>query len=310
MQQSVNRIRGLDLFSGIGGISMALSPWVQTIAYCECEPYAQAVLMERMQSGDLDIAPIWDDIRTLNREILDNEIDIIFGGFPCQDISVAGNGKGLAGERSGLFFEIMRLAKEYKPSFIFLENVPAITGRGLDTVATEITSLGYDCRWGVLSAYDVGAPHQRERWFCLAKAVADTGCERRQQESRGSPCDEVTNAGRPTKSNNIVERNGESNRARQISSALADTSCNGLQGLRPLRFEESSLSQRLPRCDSEGTGNFWETVADVRRVVDGLPYRMERIKALGNSVVPQAVQEAFVRLISSTEPVAVVKGDK
>jgi site-specific DNA-cytosine methylase len=93
---------------------------------------------------------------------------IIYGGFPCQDLSCAGNGKGLAGERSGLFFEILRLARETNPRFIFLENVPAIRTRGAATVVKELASLRYDCRWGLLSAYDVGAPHKRERWFLLA----------------------------------------------------------------------------------------------------------------------------------------------
>ena len=162
-------IYGLDLFSGIGGLSLALSPWVKPIAYCEKDRYAQSVLLSRMQHNEISTAPIWDDITTLLPSMLPRHgIDIIYGGFPCQDISVAGNGKGLEGERSGLFFEIMRLAKEIKPQFIFLENVPAIRTRGLGTVIQEFTSAGYDCRWGCLSAYDVGAPHFRERWFLLA----------------------------------------------------------------------------------------------------------------------------------------------
>jgi DNA (cytosine-5)-methyltransferase 1 len=84
-------MNGLDLFSGIGGISLALEPWVRTVAYCEQDRYAQGVLLSRMRSGGIDRAPIWDDVRTLNKSILPN-IDIIFGGFPCQDISVAGLG--------------------------------------------------------------------------------------------------------------------------------------------------------------------------------------------------------------------------
>ena len=89
-------MNGLDLFSGIGGISLALNPWVRTVAYCERDPYAQSVLLSRMQSSHIDYAPIWDDVQTLKGEELP-EIDIISGGFPCQDISVAGNGAGLAG---------------------------------------------------------------------------------------------------------------------------------------------------------------------------------------------------------------------
>ncbi|NCX93455.1 MAG: DNA cytosine methyltransferase [Gammaproteobacteria bacterium] len=126
-------MNGLDLFSGIGGIGLALEPWVRTVAYCEREPYAQGVLLSRMQSGDIDRAPIWDDVTTLRGDMLPR-IDIISGGFPCQDISVAGLGKGLAGERSGLFFEIARLVRECQPRFVFLENVPAIRTRGGERV--------------------------------------------------------------------------------------------------------------------------------------------------------------------------------
>lgn len=162
-------MNGLDLFSGIGGIGVALEPWVRTVTYCEQDRYAQGVLLSRMQSGDIDTAPIWNDVRSLTKDLLP-PIDIIFGGFPCQDISVAGAGKGLGGERSGLFFEIIRLTKETKPSFIFLENVPAIRTRGLREVIKAFTEIGYDCRWTCLSASSVGAPHKRERWFLLAHA--------------------------------------------------------------------------------------------------------------------------------------------
>lgn len=112
-------LNGLDLFSGIGGLTIALEPWVRPIAYCENDRYAQSVLLSRMRSGEIATAPIWDDVRTLRGDLFRDGVDIISGGFPCQDISVAGTGKGLAGERSGLFFEIVRLARELRPKFIF-----------------------------------------------------------------------------------------------------------------------------------------------------------------------------------------------
>lgn len=164
-------MNGLDLFSGIGGISLALSDYVKTVAYCEIERYCQAVLLSRMHTGELENAPIWDNITTLDSRELP-KIDIITAGFPCQDISCAGLGKGLEGKRSGLFFEIVRLAKEIKPKFIFLENVPAITSRGGLQVIKEIASLGYDCRWCIISAQSVGAMHKRERWFLLANSTS------------------------------------------------------------------------------------------------------------------------------------------
>jgi DNA (cytosine-5)-methyltransferase 1 len=172
-------LNGLDLFSGIGGLTLALSDWVRPIAYCENDRYAQSVLLSQMAVGNLPSAPIWDDIRTLNPNVL-GPIEIIYGGFPCQDISTAGLGRGLEGERSGLVFEMLRLVKEIKPTFVFMENVPAIRARGAERVGKELASLGYDCRWDLLSAYDVGAPHKRERWFLLAYAKGQ-GLETRGQ---------------------------------------------------------------------------------------------------------------------------------
>lgn len=166
-------LNGLDLFSGIGGLTLALAPWVRPVAYCENDRFAQSVLMSRMRDGTLPLAAIWDDVATLrsgNICTAETGVDIIFGGFPCQDISVAGNGAGLGGERSSLFFEIARLAGELRPTFVFLENVPAITTRGLPDVCLAFTALGYDCRWTVVSAAEIGAVHIRERWFLLAHA--------------------------------------------------------------------------------------------------------------------------------------------
>ncbi len=160
-------MNGLDLFSGIGGLTKALEDYVTPIAYCENDRYAQAVLLSLMQKGELVRAPIWNDVRSLQGSMLP-PIEIIYGGFPCQDISNAGCKEGLAGKQSGLFFEIVRLASEIRPAFIFLENVSAITVRGAERVVREFCRLRYDCRWGILSAYDVGAPHNRERWFFMA----------------------------------------------------------------------------------------------------------------------------------------------
>lgn len=123
-----------------------------------------------MRDGSLDDAPIWDDVRTLSAKHIRGPIDIIFGGFPCQDISVAGLNRGLGAERSGLFSEIMRLSQELKPKFIFLENVPAIRTRGLNHVGEWLASIGYDCRWDIVSAAEVGCCHIRKRWFLLAHA--------------------------------------------------------------------------------------------------------------------------------------------
>jgi DNA (cytosine-5)-methyltransferase 1 len=167
-------VNGLDLFSGIGGISIALAPWVRTIAYCEQDEYAQGVLLSRMRDGSLDRAPIFTDVRELRSEHFATKPSIIFGGFPCQDISIAKkDAKGLDGKRSALFFEVVRLTRELRPSFVFLENVPAITLRGLERVLLEFTALGYNCRWTIVSAGELGAPHLRERWWLLAHSMRE-----------------------------------------------------------------------------------------------------------------------------------------
>jgi DNA (cytosine-5)-methyltransferase 1 len=151
---------------------MALAPWVRPVAYCEVDRYCQAVLLSRMRDGSIPCAPIWDDVTTFVPELLPRSgIDIVYGGFPCQDISlISPTGEGLEGQRSGLFFEVARLVRETRPSFVFLENVAAIAFRGLDRVTSEFSALGYDCRWDMLRASDVGAFHRRERWWLLAHA--------------------------------------------------------------------------------------------------------------------------------------------
>jgi DNA (cytosine-5)-methyltransferase 1 len=259
-------VNGLDLFSGIGGISLALRPWVRTVAYCEQDRYAQGVLLSRMSEGKLCMAPIWDDVTTLNGSMLP-EIDIIFGGFPCQDISVAGRGEGLAGERSGLFFEIVRLAEEIKPTFIFLENVPAIRTRGLSTVGESLDSLGYDCRWTTLSAEEVGAPHLRNRWFLLAKNQDPATMQRTE-----------------------IER-GESDRDTERSKEMAHT--NG----HALRLKHRGSSGTGGKKENEPFGrSWWSTEPNVGRMAHGIPNRVDRLRCLGNSVVPLQAREAFKEL--------------
>lgn len=291
-------IYGLDLFSGIGGLTIALSEWVRPLAYCEIDPYARGVLLSRMYDRMLPRAPIWDDIRTLRgREFA--HIDLIYGGFPCQDISCAGTGKGLEGERSGLFFQILRIVSEVRPPWIFLENVPAITTRGLGTVTAEITKAGYDCRWTTLSAAEVGANHKRERWWLLAYSN-DSGFQierTEQQPARALElCEvEVSNADR----NGIRDEprrelweSGESE-AEFVndSPTIPYSSSEGLEGQR----EESSRTQK-EYCNI-GNESWWAVEPKVGRVAHGIPSRVDRIKGLGNAVVPLQAREAFKELM-------------
>lgn len=163
------KVSCLDAFSGIGGISLALKPYVETILYCEINGYCQSVLIERMKNGDLEKAPIHSDVKTLYISPKMN-VEMICAGSPCQDISQQGIQQGIKqGTRSGLFFELMRLVDE-NPSIqvLFLENVANITKCGMKEVVTELNSRGFQFCWKMVSASSKGAPHQRMRWFCLA----------------------------------------------------------------------------------------------------------------------------------------------
>lgn len=315
-------LNGLDLFSGIGGISLALEPWGRTVAYCENDRYAQSVLLSRMESGDIHTAPIWDDVTTLKGSMLP-KVDIIFGGFPCQDISVAGRGVGLEGKRSGLFYEIIRISQEIKPTFLFLENVPAITGRGLETVIREITEIGYDVRWTCLSAAEVGANHRRDRWWLLgySKHNGSHGSQERgsieeavfNNEEGKDEAREPERAGTSgVLSKSIVsESRRESERTRKsVRSAreesvpanatnlcenIPDTMRPGLQGQRE---ESSGISEEQSNTLNR---SWWDSEPSVGRVVNGLLYRVDRIKCLGNSVVPLQARTAFKELMGETK---------
>jgi len=279
-------MNGLDLFSGIGGITLALSEWVRSIAYCENDRYAQAVLLSRMDDGYLPKAPIWDDVRTLGRKQINVPVDIIYGGFPCQDISVAGKGVGITGERSGLFFEIIRLIDEFMPAFVFLENVPAIRTRGLDRVLQEFTQRRYDCRWTMLSAAEVGACHKRERWFMLAnsnstKLWEQSGwCSRKNRESKIQ-----------------FTIHGE-------KEFMAYPECIRLSGswkhvgqMHTEKIEIRKTNWVDHKCKTIQTN--WNVEPDVGRVANGILFTMDRIKCLGNSVVPLQAREAFKRLMGN-----------
>jgi DNA (cytosine-5)-methyltransferase 1 len=183
-------MRTLDLFSGIGGITLALHGVGETVAYCEIDPFATRVLRGRMDDGRLPTAPICDDVQRLDADWIRERtgaagVDAIVGGFPCQvrgaphcARSVAPRAAGfsrfglMAGydhAGSGLFAHIVRLCEALRPSLVFLENVPGIVAMGMDRVRAELgVRCGYELRWCVCSAEQVGAPHLRRRWFCLA----------------------------------------------------------------------------------------------------------------------------------------------
>lgn len=161
----------LHLFAGAGGgILAGQLLGHRCVCAVEWEAYAQAVLVARQNDGTFPPFPVWSDVQTFDGRPWRGVADIVVGGFPCQDISVAGSGTGITGERSGMWAHMARIVGEVRPSLVFVENSPVLTSRGLGTVLGDLAALGYDCRWTVLGAADVGAPHQRDRIWLLAHA--------------------------------------------------------------------------------------------------------------------------------------------
>lgn len=165
-------LRILDLYSGIGGFSLAferVNPEAfRTHAFCEIDKHAQQVLRKHWP-----LTPIFEDITKLNGNIFRNRIDIICGGSPCQDVSIAGKQKGLVDEngeitRSGLWVHYKRIIEEIRPKYVIIENVANLRNKGLATFIKDLSEIGYDCEWEIISARDVGAPHLRERIWIVA----------------------------------------------------------------------------------------------------------------------------------------------
>lgn len=168
---SKQSLRELALFAGAGGgiLGGHLLGW-RTVCAVEKDPYAAGVLLARQNDGCLAPFPVWDDVCTFDGRPWRGIVDVISGGFPCQDISVAGRGDGIDGERSGLWVEMARIVREVRPRYVFVENSPALTARGLGRVLGDLSALGFDAKWGIVAASDVGAPHRRERIWIVAHA--------------------------------------------------------------------------------------------------------------------------------------------
>lgn len=161
----------LHLFAGAGGgILGGMLLGHTTVCAVEIEPYCRKVLLQRQRDGILPKFPIWDDVQTFDGTPWRGKVDVVCGGFPCQDISAAGKGEGINGARSGLWSEFSRIIGEIRPGFVFVENSPLLVSRGLDRVLCDLAALGYDATWGVVGAHHAGAPHKRERLWIYSYA--------------------------------------------------------------------------------------------------------------------------------------------
>ena len=160
----------LHLFAGAGGGIIAdMMMGHNPVGAVEIDEYCCKILEQRQKDGWLPAFPIFKDVKEFDGSEIQEKVDVVCGGFPCQDISCAGKGAGITGTRSGLFYELTRICRNLRPRYLFLENSPFIVTRGLDAVLREISEMGYDAEWCCLPASEVGAWHKRERWWCLCK---------------------------------------------------------------------------------------------------------------------------------------------
>jgi DNA (cytosine-5)-methyltransferase 1 len=275
-----------SLFAGIGGFDLGLERAGMACEWqVEREPYAVRVLEKNWPNVRRH-----DDVCTFPPAEGNWAVDLICGGFPCQDISVAGKGLGLAGKRSGLWVEMHRIIGELRPRYVIVENVAALLSRGMETVLGDLSEIGYDAEWHVISACAVGAPHRRDRVWIVAYTVSERDAVRgdgasvppalacRGRDAGGS----VSDCGA-----------GCTQEPRKGASDVADTQC--LPGTQQLGYElrngwaGDACGGSVIAAGSQGNV-WWETEPAVGRVVDGVPHRVDRLRGLGNAVVPQIVE--------------------
>jgi DNA (cytosine-5)-methyltransferase 1 len=270
----------LDLFSGIGGFSLGLerTGGFETVAFCEIEEFPRRVLAKHWPK-----VPCYHDIRELSAARLAADgigVDAICGGFPCQDISIAGLGAGLEGERSGLWFEFARLIGELRPKYVIVENVSALLHRGVDAVLGSLAALGYDAEWHCIPACAVGAPHERDRiWI-----VANSRSGRQGQPGGGQ-----------------VEQPGRA-QAFGASEALADADEGDIERYGSLQMGRLPIASEIAN-DGYARRAQWGAEPGMGRVAYGVSHRVDRVGSLGNAVVPQ-IPELIGHAILSAERAA------
>ena len=309
----------LALFAGAGGgiLGGRLLGW-RTRCAVEIDAYARSVLISRQRDGCLDLFPVWDDVRTFDGRPWRGAIDVISGGFPCQDISVAGAGAGIEGPRSGLWKEFARIIGEVGPRFVLVENSPALTGRGLGTVLGDLATLGYDAKWGVLGAHHAGAPHRRDRIWIVANTVRLGGGEglaqleseagpttiRERRIARAQPrngCEVVSDS---NEFNDDHTGHGPGSVLWKRSKETELSGCGEVSNSNSPRLEDWGHA-REPKGPDEGqrgmaqsqperrSGAWWSVEPELGRVAHGVANRVDRIRAIGNGQVPAVVKLAW-----------------
>ena len=278
----IETLKILDTFAGIGGFSYAAHELVggfETTQFVEIDPFCQKVLKKHFPK-----VPCHDDIKTFTA--FPGQYDVITGGFPCQDISVAGRREGITDQsRSGLFYELIRVIRLVRPKFVVMENVAAILNNGLDIVLGELSEAGYDAEWSIISASSLGAAHRRSRWWCVAY-TNDYGSS---PTSFNEVNDEADSSSQE-RQNQVSESSGgsESSDSRVIRSFegnVTDSNSEGLQRKILSKMESGIWSAKhTRRLDPNWRSYVSKPI--LPRGSYGLSSRVDRTKALGNSIVP------------------------
>ncbi len=270
-------MRVLDLFSGIGGFSLGLErAGMETVAFCENDKKARMVLRKHWP----DI-PIYEDVRELNGKHFEGKtIDLICGGFPCQPFSVAGK-RGGADDDRHLWPEYFRLIQEIRPRWVLGENVAGLINMGLDQVLSDLESANYSCQTLIIPACAVNAPHRRDRVWIIA--YSNSGMFRRIR------CDEP--ADRQQYSGGGKAWGFPGAFCENVANTTSTRRQAGLSGSEQREKWDSRIS--LNSCHKSGGGkreNFWTVEPGMGRVANGVPGRVDRLKQLGNAVVPQVAE--------------------
>ena len=261
----------LALFAGAGGgiLGGHLLGW-RTVCAVERDAYAAQVLAQRQNDGVLEPFPIWSDVCSFDGKPWRGIVDVVSGGFPCQDLSSARTnggkiGAGLDGQKSGLWREFKRIIGQVRPGIAYIENSPNLVNRGLDRILCDLASMGFNAEWGVISAQSIGANHERERVWIVAYA-----------NDKSKPACTV---------------NDEALRMQEFTRCHVSNS-NGAQ------CEGRRLSGRAYQEISDiGSQAWWTTTPDIQRVDDGVPFGLDRLKHIGNGQVPLCAATAF-RILS------------
>lgn len=308
------QLNELALFAGAGGgiLGGKLLGW-RTICAVEWEPYPTSVLIARQNEGILPAFPIWDDVCTFDGKPWRGRVDVVSGGFPCQDISAAGKGAGIDGARSGMWSHMARIIHEVGPRYVFVENSPLLTRRGLNRVLGDLASMGYDARWGVLGAVDAGAPHKRDRIWIVAHAdgLRLKGHELFFPNLSSRPSENVADAmrqrnwgkaGKPDGADEEIRSDGigSSHEAINQSADVADADCSQCEGARLSSGGNSPHSESLPSSAWWRQDPAEAPESNVGRMADGVAARVDRLKAIGNGQVPIVAALAW-RILSKKD---------